>query len=193
MTKKMNQFLRHCITGGWFFSWFNIGPKSFHNRYRLLEESARSRLCGFALAFDRHAKSLASNFSAYSSSCTSEISCSLFFKFVTNLFESMRDFWPKSENCLCSQKYIFLISTPYLPCNQQVAISNTGSILVFPWIHPLGCDASSSLGRVYSRQATASVNCENSAVSFRHEILSDFNCSKESCINTKSAQSVLLW
>ena len=34
-----------------------------------------------------------------------------------------------------------------------------------PWIHPFGCAASSSLGRVYSRQAAAR-NCENSAVSF---------------------------
>ena len=33
------------------------------------------------------------------------------------------------------------------------------------WIHPFGCDASPSVGRVYSRQATAR-NCENSAVSF---------------------------
>ena len=46
-----------------------------------------------------------------------------------------------------------------------VATSNTGPIFVFPWIHPFGCDAPSSLGRVYSRQATA-WNCENSAVSF---------------------------
>ena len=44
--------------------------------------------------------------------------------------------------------------------------SNTGPILVFPRIQPFGSDASSSLGKVYSRQATASVNCENSAVSF---------------------------
>ena len=60
---------------------------------------------------------------------------------------------------------IILISTPYLPCKQQVATSNAGPILVFPWIHPFGCDAPSSLGRVYSRQ-TAARNCENSAVSF---------------------------
>ena len=37
------------------------------------------------------------------------------------------------------QKMI-LISTPFFPCKQQVAISNTGPILVFPWIHPLGCE-----------------------------------------------------
>ena len=32
----------------------------------LVEEPASSRLCGFDLAFDRHAKSLAFNFNAYS-------------------------------------------------------------------------------------------------------------------------------
>ena len=43
----------------------------FPTRIVLLEEPASSLLCGFALAFDRHAKSLASNFDAYSSSCNS--------------------------------------------------------------------------------------------------------------------------
>ena len=61
---------------------------------------------------------------------------------------------------------MILISTPYLPCKQQVATSITGPILVFPRIQPFGSDASSSLGRVYSRQASASVNCENSSVSY---------------------------
>ena len=59
-----------------------------------------------------------------------------------------------------------LISTPYLPCRQQVATSNTGPILVFLLIQPFGSDESSSPGKVYSRQATASVNCENSSVYF---------------------------
>ena len=67
---------------------------------------------------------------------------------------------------MSSLKDIILISTLYLPCKQQVATSNTGPILVFPRIQPLGSDASSSLGRVYSRQATVFVNCENSSVSF---------------------------
>ena len=57
----------------------------------LVDELAESRLCGFALAFDRLAKSPAFNFNAYSSNCISEVSCSLWswsflFKFVTNLF-----------------------------------------------------------------------------------------------------------
>ena len=40
-----------------------------------------------------------------------------------------------------------------------------GPILVFPRIQPFGSDDFSSLGKVYSRQATDSVNCENSSVS----------------------------
>ena len=59
---------------------------------------------------------------------------------------------------------IILISTPYLPCKQQVVTSNTGPILVL--IQPFGSDVSSFLGNVYSRQATESVNCKNSSVSF---------------------------
>ena len=61
---------------------------------------------------------------------------------------------------------IFLISISYLPCRQQVVTSNTGPILVFPPIQPFRSDVSSSLGKMYSRQVTASVNCYNSAVSF---------------------------
>ena len=77
---------RHFMIGDWIFSWFNIGPTSFP-QYVLVEEPAVSRLCGFALAFDRLAKSPAFNLNAYSSNCTSEVSCSLsslLFKFVTN-------------------------------------------------------------------------------------------------------------
>ena len=68
MTKKMNQFLRHCIIG------IEHSPGSTSVQVLspigivLVDELAESRLCGFALAFDRHAKSFASNLHAYSSS-----------------------------------------------------------------------------------------------------------------------------
>ena len=67
MTKKMNQFLRHFIIGGLIFSWFNISPSSFSNRYSS---------CGWAgriSSLYRLAKSPAFNLNAYSSSCTSEL------------------------------------------------------------------------------------------------------------------------
>ena len=44
--------------------------------------------------------------------------------------------------------------------------SNTHPILVFTRIQPFGSEDFSSLGKVYSRHATGSVNCENSSVSF---------------------------
>ena len=53
----------------------------------LCEEPAGSLLCGFAFAFDRHAKSFAFSFNAYSSSSTSGISVSLLFNFIQNLFD----------------------------------------------------------------------------------------------------------
>ena len=87
-------------------------------------------------------------------------------------------------NCLSSPDLI-LISTPCSPCRQQFATSNTGPILVFPLIQPFGSDESSSLGKVYSRQSTESVNCENSAVSFVMKCCPDFHRSQESCISTK--------
>ena len=60
-----------------------LSPKGFV----LVDEPAESLLCGFALAFDRLAKSLAFTHNAYSSNCTSKVSCSLLFKFMTNLFK----------------------------------------------------------------------------------------------------------
>ena len=51
------------------------------------EEPASSLLCGFAFAFDRHTKSFAFNFNAYSSTWSSGMSVSLLFKFITNLFD----------------------------------------------------------------------------------------------------------
>ena len=55
------------------------------------------------------------------------------------------------------QKYVFVV---------LLWPSNTGPILVFPRIQPFGSDNFSSLGKVYSRHATDSENCENSSVSF---------------------------
>ena len=68
MTKKMNQFLRYFMIGERIFLRFNIGPSSNLNRNCSWTRAAGSLLCYFALAFDRHAKSFASNFNTYSSS-----------------------------------------------------------------------------------------------------------------------------
>ena len=42
MTKKMDQFLRHWIIGKGMFSWFNISPSSFPNKYYSLGLADRS-------------------------------------------------------------------------------------------------------------------------------------------------------
>ena len=78
------------------------------------EEPAGSLLCGFAFAFDRHAKSFAFSFNAYSSSWYSGISVSLLFKFITNLFDPWEIL--TQEWILYLFKDQILISTPYLPC-----------------------------------------------------------------------------
>ena len=160
VTKKMDQFLRHWIIGERILSWFNISPSSFPHMYSSCGCAGIISFCGFALAFDRHAKSPALNFNANSSNCISEVSCSLLFKFVTNLFKPWEILTHVWELSLFTD--IILISTPYLPCRQQVVTSKTGPILMFPQIQPFGSEVSSSLGRVYSRQATEWVNCENS-------------------------------
>ena len=159
MTKKSTQLLRQWIMDERIIFWFNIGPSSFPMGTVLVDGLARVRLCGFALAFVRLAKTNTSVFNANSSDFVT-VSCSLSsyslsIKSVTNLFNP-------SENCLCS----ILISTPNLLCRWLVVTSNTGPILVSPQIQPFGPDDFSSLGRVYSRHVTGSLNCENSSVSF---------------------------
>ena len=61
---------RHSLStiGERILPWFNISPGPFPNGTIFGEEPAGSLLCGFAFAFDRHAKSFASSFNAYSSS-----------------------------------------------------------------------------------------------------------------------------
>ena len=130
-----------------------------------VDELAEIRLCGFALAFDRLAKARAFDFNAQSSNCISEVSCSLsscslLFKFVTNLFKPWELQTHAWEWSLFTDS--ILISTPYFPCRQQVVTSKTGPILVFPRMQPFGSEKLSSLGKVYSRQAAESVNCEKS-------------------------------
>ena len=142
--------------------------KFFHQKVLFLWTNWQN-LVFVVLLFDRLAKSPAFNLNAYSSNCTSEVSCSLsswslLLKSVTNLIKPREFLTHEWELCLFADS--ILISTPYFPCKQQVETSNTSPILVFPRFQPFGSDVSSSVGKVYSRQATGSVNCENSSVSF---------------------------
>ena len=101
---KMNQLHRHLIHGNWMFSKFTIGPSSFTNRKSSCERLADSRLYGFALDFDRLAKSLAFNlvhvlrtaFLRFPAQCRHPPCCSS--------FRNHEEFWPMSENRLWIQK-----------------------------------------------------------------------------------------
>ena len=89
---------------------------SFFQWERFLVKSQQgSLLCGFAFAFDRHAKCLAFNFNAFSSSWSSGISVSLLFKFIRNLFDPWEIL--TQEWVMSLFKDQILISTPYLPCS----------------------------------------------------------------------------
>ena len=70
--------------------------------------------------------------------------------------------------------------------------SNTVPIL-FPWINPFGCDASSSLGKVCSTTCHWLCKFFELVSVLRREVLSDFNCSQEPCLNTNLCQSSSLW
>ena len=89
MTKKIDQFLRHWIIGERIFCGSISVQVLSPIGIVLVDELTELRPCGFAVAFDRLAKSPAFNFNASSSNCISEVSCSLsscflLFKFVTN-------------------------------------------------------------------------------------------------------------
>ena len=110
MTKKTNQFL------GLYNRRLNIllyqhRSKFFPIGRVLVDELAEYRIFGFALAFDRHAKSPAFNLEANSSNCFSEISWSLLFKFVTNLFKPWEILTHEWELSLF--KHSILIPTPF--------------------------------------------------------------------------------
>ena len=71
-------------------------------------------------------------------------------------------------------KDMILILTPYLPCTQQVATSNTAPIFVFPWIHPFDCETPS----FYWKSVFTTCHCmklRKICSVFSHEILSILN------------------
>ena len=135
----------------------------------LVDEQARVCLCGFVQAFDRLAKGKCIRFQRkifdlHLRGFLLVVVVLLVAQVRDQLSQAMRNSDPRVRMVFVTDS--ILISTPYLPCRQQVVTSNAGPILVFPLFQPSGSDVFSSLGKVYSRQATASVNCENSSVSF---------------------------
>ena len=116
----------------------------------------------FALAFDRLASRTASR-RFLARCCRSPCCCSI--PWPTCL--SHEKFWPTSENCFCLQiqfwfpRHIYLVGN----CLWLPIRAHSNPTFRDRWF--------SSLGKVYSRQATESVNCENSSMctKFNHTIL----------------------
>ena len=162
MTKKIDQFLRHWKIGKRKL-WFNISPSPSSNRYS--SRGWAGRVTGLCLCFGV--------WSACKITCIQfqrifiELNFWNFLLVVVRIHHkliwSMRKSNPRVS--IVSVRGKILISTPCLPCKQLVVTSSTGPIFVFPWIHPLGCDDPSSLGRVYSRQANG-LTCVKSPASF---------------------------
>ena len=99
----------------------------------MLGKSTGSLLCGFAFAFDLAAKSFTISCDACSSGRSSGTSVLLWFESITNLFDPWEILTQDWE--LSSLRDQILTSIPCLPYRQLVVISNTGPILVCPWIH----------------------------------------------------------
>ena len=154
LSDEEDDFLRNLVLTEEMFPWFNIDPLTFFNGNDSRWRATRFSSLWFCFCLRSACKIFCTQFRAYSSSWSSGISVSLLFKFITNLIHEK--FCSRSECCLCS-KTLILISTPCLPCKLPVVTSSTGPILVFPWIDPFFCDVDSSLGKVFSRQATAFV------------------------------------
>ena len=92
MTKNMDQFLRHWIIGERMFSWFNIGPSSFPNRYSSCGRTGRISFLWFCflIGLQNHPRSTKTHI--LRTAHQSEVSCSLsswslLLKFVTNLIK----------------------------------------------------------------------------------------------------------
>ena len=139
------------------------------------------RLRGLAVAFDRLAKAGIFVFNATSSNCISEVPCSLSSSSLL-LKSAMRNSDPRVRIVFVyrfNSNFHSIFTLQVAGCDFQ-----HGPIVVFPRIQPFGSDDFSSLGKVYSRHTTGSVNCEISSVSFCLEVVSDSNCCQESCIST---------
>ena len=179
MTKKMNQFLRYFIIGERIFPWFNIGPRSFPNRNGSWGRAGRFSFLWFCFGLWSVCKILRIQFTRIFFELNFWNFLFIVVQIHHKLVWSMRNSDPgvrinsvhRHNSDLNS---VFTVQPT--SCNFQY-----GHNLVFPWIHPFGCDVSSSLDRVYSRQATAR-NCKNCPISttFRNpasiQILHNSSC-----------------
>ena len=140
IAKKMNHFLRNFVLRE---TEYFAGSTGIHFLLSIEmfsdEETAGSLLCGFSFAFVWLTKSFAFNcnawFSSWFSVCRS-------FSVLSKIYLSHQKILTH-ESALSLLRAIILIANPCAPCKQLFITSITSPILVFPWIHPLGCDDSS--------------------------------------------------
>ena len=103
MTKKIHYFLRHFIIGKRIFPWFSISANPLHHRICSWRRTSRFSSSWFCFGLWSACKILRIQFQRkYTSSWTFGISVSVLFKFITNNLIH-KEFWPKSEFCLCSK------------------------------------------------------------------------------------------
>ena len=117
MSKKMAYFLRNLVRRERMIPWFNINPIPFIHRNDTWWINSRFPSCGFAFAFDRHAKSFTFSCNACSSGWSSGTSVSLLFESITNLFDP----WE-----ILTQEWVVFTQRPNSNLNSVFAIQATG-------------------------------------------------------------------
>ena len=159
MTKESTQLIGHWVSDRRLSFWLNISPSSFTDRYSSCWWAGKKRLRGFALAFFWSARK-----SKYVRFQRTIFEMHLWGFLLGPTYSCHEKFWPTSEKCplftdsFLISLHIYLASSwLWLPIRVQFWCS--------PRVQPFGSDDFSSLGKVYSRQATESVICENSSVS----------------------------
>ena len=169
MTKKSQSFC-HWVSEIRLSSWLNVSPNSLTNRYSSCSWASRGRSSWFCFSL----------WSAWKSKYI-RFQCKFFrlrlrglllvvvVLFVAQIRDQLIQSMTNSDPRVRIVFVYRLNSDFHSIFTLQVTLvvtSNTGPILVFRRIQPFGADDFSSLGKVYSRHATNSVNCENSSVSF---------------------------
>ena len=165
--KKMDQFLRHWIIGERVFSWFNISPSPSPNRYGSCGWAGRISFWVLPwplIGLQSHLHSflthiLRTAFLRFPAGCHLGPCCSSSWPICSSHENS--DPWVRNVFLhRLNSEFHSGFTLQAKGCNFQHE-SNLG---VFS--DPTFRFTSSSLRRVYSRQSTESVNCENSSVSF---------------------------
>ena len=140
MTKKSTQLFWHFVSDRRTSFWLNISQRSFTDRYSSCRWAGRYTSSWFCFGLW--------------SACKIK-----YIRFQKQNFRTAsRRFPARCRPCCCL--------SPWPTYSSHEKFWPMSPILVFPWIQPFKSDDFSSLGKVYPRHATGSVNCKNSSVLF---------------------------